>query len=543
MARTVTGVDIGQRSSELIRGFYKGNTFHVTDFEVAPAGSDDVRAAWTALGVKATSARIGLSGRDVNIRYTRVPRVPDWQLRNLMRFEVEEIGDQSGSDVASDFNLLPDLPEVEGEDVVLLAMARQPLLDAHQDGLKSVGGTLEAFSPSAIALYNAWTRYGVVEDDTVLIANVGHDNIDVVIARGPDLLFARNLSGGSRLFDDAISQRFNMKPDSAEKLKIEMANIAPNAKYATPNHERASRALLGAAGQLLSLLQSTVLFCKSQVKISGLKIDRVQLCGGGAALEGLCEYLSAGMNVPVELFDAFRVVDTSALDPATADKLDEFKLESVVALGLATMASDPESYSLEILPPEIEKARKFWGGTIWLIAAAVLAVLYLGFDAYHESTMLDKVRGDNRTVAEKLRRANRTHKDAVALIDENQVLHDVAIELQTVLGSGEQIARTLTLLDQHLPRDFWVAELASGWSYDDNLGVDRNGERPILSVKGRVRQGTESPAVMHQSMIAAMTTALPSARINQALHGSTFSLDLTLFADAPVAAVDQEVSE
>jgi hypothetical protein len=437
------------------------------------------------------------------------------------------------------------LPEIEGEDVVLLAMVRQSLLEDHQEGLKANGGTLDCFSPSAIALYNAWSRYGVVEDDTVLIANIGHENIDVVIARGPDLLFARNLSGGSRLFDDAISQRFNMKPESAERLKIEMANLAPGASYATPNHERTSRALLGAAGQLLSLLQSTVLFCKSQVKITGLRVDRVMICGGGAALAGLPEYLSAGMNVPVELFDAFRVVDTSALDPETAERLDEHKLESVVALGLATMASDPEAYSLEILPPDVERARKFWGGSIWLIAAALLAISYLGFYAFHESTMLDKVRGDNRTATEKLRRANRTHKDAVALIEENEALQAIALELQGVLGSGEQIARTLALLDKSLPGDFWVSEFSSGWSYDDNVGVDRNFERPILSIKGRVRSGTESPAVQNQGLNTAITEALPGARINHALHGTNFSIDLTMFAPqaAPSAPADEEVTE
>ena len=189
MARQGTGIDVGHRSAVCVRGTYKGGTFHVSDFDAGEHELAESTDGWGSLdpGLKPTGARVALSGRDVNVRYTRVPRVPDWQLRRLMRFEVEEVGDQSGSDVASDFNLLPALPELEGEDVVLLAMARTALLDAHEDGLKSVGGTLECFSPAAVALYNAFLRYGVVQDDTVLIANIGHDNIDVVITRGPDL--------------------------------------------------------------------------------------------------------------------------------------------------------------------------------------------------------------------------------------------------------------------------------------------------------------------------------------------------------------------
>src|SRR5439155_3884692 len=135
---SVTAVDLGLRTAKFLRGFYKGNTFHATAFAVSPLRSGEIPEGWAAAepGFKPVNARVGLTGRDVNIRYTRAPRVPDWQLKNLMRFEVEEIGDQSGAGVASDFNLLPELPEIEGEDVVLLAMAREGLLEGHLAGLE-----------------------------------------------------------------------------------------------------------------------------------------------------------------------------------------------------------------------------------------------------------------------------------------------------------------------------------------------------------------------------------------------------------------------
>ena len=62
------------------------------------------RLAATDPGFKVTSARVGLTGRGVNVRYTRVPRVPDWQLRKLMRFEVEEIGGFSAHADASELH-------------------------------------------------------------------------------------------------------------------------------------------------------------------------------------------------------------------------------------------------------------------------------------------------------------------------------------------------------------------------------------------------------------------------------------------------------
>jgi Tfp pilus assembly PilM family ATPase len=544
MARTVTGIDMGLRSAKFLRGYYKGNTFHVTDFALTPLVSKEIAEGWSsaAPGFKLQSARVGLTGRDVNIRYTRVPRVPDWQLKNLMRFEVEEIGDQSGAGVASDFNLLPQLPEIEGEDVVLLAMARETLLEQHLEGLKNLKGAaakLDAFSPNAIALYNAFIRFGVVQEETVLLANIGHDNLDVVIARGADLLFARNLSGGSRLFDDAIAQRFDVRSEKATEIKETMATLEPGARYTDANQEKASRALLGAAGQLLSLLQSTVLFCKSQVKISGLKLDRVLVCGGGAALTGLPKYLSAGMGVPVEFFDPFGVVDTAALAPEQKQLLDEYRLESVVALGLATQASDPEAYSIEILPKSLRKRREFFGAQIYLIAAAVLALAYLGFDAWHTSSDLAITTTRAKSLTSEYKRSSETHRKTQDLIAENTKLGELAQTLYALKGSGEQLARGLTFLQKSLPSEFWVEKLSNEFRADPDLRIARGEERPILAVVGKAREGTSSLSTLYEGFIAQVRQRLPRAdmlRERLSSSGSSFTVDVSVFVPPEPAA-------
>ena len=546
MARTVTGIDIGLRTAKVVRGFYKGNTFHVGDFALTPLRSKEIAEGWAAteIGFKPLAARVGLTGRDVNIRYVRVPRVPDWQLRNLMRFEVAEIGDQSGSGVASDFNLLPQLPEIEGEDVVLLAMAREGLLEAHAQGLARAGGKLEAFSPNAIALYNAYLRFGVVQDDTVLIANIGYDNLDVVIARGPDLLFARNLSGGSRLFEDAIAQRFAIGPEKAAEIKETIATLEPGARYADPNQEKASRAILGAAGQLLSLLQSAVLFCKSQVKISGLKLDRVLLSGGGAALAGLPKYLSSGLGVPVELFDPFRVVDVSALPADKAELLEQYKLESVVALGLATMASDPEAYSIEILPASVRRQRDLWGGKAFLYAAGALALLYLGFDAWRTSDELARVRKTAADLGSQYKRTSQTHRRTEELLAENARLAGLAGLLHETRGAGEQVARTLDILETELPEDFWLTQMTSEPRNDPDLGVPRGRDVPILSITSRAREGTSALASLYGGFVAGLRAKLPpQAALKERLNpnGSKFTVDVTFFAPpAPAGAPAEE---
>lgn len=543
MARTAIGIDVGSRSAVALKGSWKGGTFHLTGFAAADNFGGDLGSGWAALrpDFKLKGARVGISGRDVNIRYTRVPEVPDWQLRNLMRFEVQEIGDQSGSDVASDFNLLPRPPEVAGEDVVLLAMGRETLLEEHIDGLTAAGGSIESFSPASIGLYNAFVRYGVVQDDTVLIANIGHETTDVVIARGADLLFARNLSGGAGLFDDALSQRLGLGPVDAENAKIEHVDLTPGARHQSSEGEKATRAVLAAAGQLMSLLQSSVMFCKSQVKLSGLKLDRVLLAGGGAAIEGLPEYLSAGMGVPVSRFDAFHVVDTSALAPQEVELLESRELEAVVALGLATMGSDDEAYSLELLPEAVAKKRAFFGGTIWLIAAAVMGVCLLGFKVKDSSAKLEKLQADARRISRAADRAKSTHEATVELIKENEELASRVDELYGVTGSGEQLARVMGLMDQHLPRDFWVTGIESSFEADEELGLARGEEMPVLVVTGAAREGTQSSTSQFQNFMASLESALPGATFNPSFTGGSFRINVTFFAGAAAPAADDDL--
>jgi len=535
MARTVTGVDIGLRTAKFLRGSYKGNTFHVTHFEVAALQSKEIIDGWNAtkLTFKPLNARVGLTGRDVNIRYTRVPRVPDWQLKNLMRFEVAEIGDQSGSGVASDFNVLPALPEIEGEDVVLLAMARETLLESHSAGLAKIGGQLDAFSPNAVALYNAFLRFGVVQDEVVLIANIGHDNLDIVIARGPDLLFARNLSGGSKLFEESIAARLGISQDKARDLKEAVVDLDPQARFADGNAEKASRAALAGAGQLLSLLQSAVLFCKSQVKITGLKLDRVLLCGGGAAQKGLPKYLSAGMSVPVELFDAFRVVNVDALPADQKNELEDHKFEAVVALGLATMASDADAWGVEILPTSVKKRREFIGGQLWMIVAGVLALGFLGYHAVRTKSALALAKSQAQVLDAQYKKATATHHRAEELIAENKRLEVDAVELAQLKGSGEQMARGVALLQDYLPANFWITRLSTDYRADPALGLVGNDKRPVLSIEGKAKEGTNSLSVSYEAFVTSLTAKLPPvARMNQQLapSGAKFTLDLSHFA-------------
>ena len=535
MAKNATGIDVGSATAVAVQGRLEKGSFRLTGFSVAENPGGTLESGWEALDLsfKPGPVRVGLSGKELNVRYTRVPSVPDWQLRRLMRFEVAEVGDTSGTEVASDFNLLPTPPEADGEEIVLLAMARTSLLDQHREGLIAAGLTLECYTPAAIGLYNAFLRHGVVQDDTVLLANIGQSCVDLVIMRGPDLVFARNQSGGAQLFAHAVSQQLGVKPAQAAKLVRDFADLRPGANHPTPNHEKVSRACSSAAGQLVSLLQSSVLFCKTQVKLSTLKLDSVMVCGGASSMGGLTDALSAGLGVPVQQFDPWPLVDASGLSPQEAEALRSHGPEAVVALGLATMATDNDAYGLEILPPELARKREFLGRKIWLIAAGILAVAYLGLFVQQAISEAADLQTTERGLRSQVARKQRIDSSTRDLLVVNKGLSSDALDLQRIVGTGEQMARTLEFLGGQMPPDFWITRMEGRWGVDKELNIGDNVARPLVLLKGALRQGALAPIGQYQTMVESLTGALPGVNTNTSFDRDRYSIDLSTFGDPP----------
>lgn len=495
MGRISIGIDVGSERIRIVAGEAKKDGFHVLKIASAPGVKDKAsdpqavaaaaRQALDATGLKGQVA-IGLTGRDVVVRYTQVPQVPDWQLRNLMNFEIQELIQQSGDALAADYNLIPVSSDVSSDDTVLLALAKESLLDAQVESMKGSGGELVAFQPNSVALYNAYRRAGT-EDGVTLLVNIGARNTDIAVAKDGDLLFARNLSGGGDLFDEALVAAFNVSRDKARSLKEQFANVSPfDVAKRSAQEDKVSRALAGATGQILSMVQSSILFARSQTGQNELKPSRVLLCGGTSRLRGLDKYIESNLNVPVTAFDPFAAMETGEV---STELDDDARASAVVALGLALGASGTDVYSIQILPAAVRKAREFKEKTVWIIGAVALLVVWLGAYAFMSKRDADAATADERTFAtelEKRTKAKKSYDEGVALrADQAAQLS----ELEAFVVSGVGFERALTLLQKHLPFELYVRSVELEGVVDPNLGIPGPDTRPVIVVRGEGREG------------------------------------------------------
>jgi type IV pilus assembly protein PilM len=428
MANQAIGIDIGTHAVKIAVLQRKGAvTRALRLYRATLAGDEDpvrVRGALSRAGISGGPALIGVTGRDLIVRYTHVPPVPDWRLKLLMQFEINEVSGQSGGEVAADYRRL-DLPVEGDEDTVLVSLARNTYLHPRLDASRAAGMNVGGGCPNSVALFNAFLAHGDWKDgETTYLVNIGRENIDMAIQRDGELLFARNMSGGGQMFTEAIMGTFGLKEPKAEKNKLNKGDLTPKgqARYPDSTAEKLANAMQGPAGQLVSMIQSSVMICRAQTKISDLTVDRLVLTGGATRMKGVQEYFKANMQVPVELFDPVDALDLSTLNGEDANELGDDPRDFSVAIGLAETLLQPTAFKLEVLTDKEKTKRRFVERTVWSIGAALAVVVLVillfqsraaDIDAYSQANeKLDARKGDAKRNEADLIRAREQEKDA-----------------------------------------------------------------------------------------------------------------------------------
>jgi Tfp pilus assembly PilM family ATPase len=549
VANNGTGFDLWDVEALLLSGRKKGAAFQVTRFERIDASGPRLASSAPLGGLSA-----GLTGRDLILKYPRVPTVPDWQLAKLMDFEVEGIAQQAGGKLSYDYNLLPVQNEMTGEDTVLLALAKSDALDSMIQRVEAAKGSALAFTPNAVAAYNCYLQFASLRDDVTMIAWIGDSSTDIALVRGPNLLFARNVNVGLATLGGAVSQNFNVRDDRARKILRELLDLDParRGNYGNSQEEKVAHAVQGVQGQIQTALRSTLAFCQSQIQIQDLELGRVLLCGPGAKIRGMDRFLAQGLNTSVEIWDPVPGCDLSSCPTDDAQELEDAGPEAVIALGLALAPCFEDLYSIEILPEAVKKKRRFQERTVWNIAAGVLVAAFLG---YSFVTMQGKY-GEDSLQAKRLQNAanqrKNTHENTLKLVEKAESLSRELAELEKLATPLNASIQTMRALRETLPENVWITELRArdgtvDWvkpkeDEKERGRFSRRGviRRPFVTVEGQaVPLGGDRPDVSFARFKNALDTRVPMvvSSVDRGGDGFGFTLKLDyLFEPEPAEA-------
>jgi type IV pilus assembly protein PilM len=475
MSPRVVGLDVGGETTRVVEARLRKGAFEIRKAGSVPTA--DLADGLRALGIKGATVLVGVTGRDMILRTTQVPPVPAWQLRELMGYEIAEIAEQSGDALSADFNVLTGARGYADDEMVLLALVRDSLIAERGGQLAGAGVRIGAFTPNAIALHNAVVAADGGEG-TVMVAALGGRNTDIALIEDGELLFARNLGGGGDLFTDALAETFRIDARKAEAAKRKLGVFPAPGQKLEGQQATVARVLQGPLRQVVGMLQSSLVLCRNQLKATDLSLDRVLLCGPGAAIPGMDQALTRALGVPVARFDP-----TDGYVTGNVEIEEGHGPDYAVATGLALMGVLKGAYRVEILPEAARKRKLFLTRTLWLVVAAALITGHLvtacvsakgNFE--RASTDLAKLRREVEARKADQRSYERSLQEVRELGARLALLEDYAAP-----GHGTLVA--LDLLDAWLPPELWLRTARTQRAIEPELGHGAE-RRPFVTVEG-----------------------------------------------------------
>lgn len=420
---------------------------------------------------------------EVLARFVTVAPLPESRLHRLLRLE---LAPEEGPAPAMDVVRLA----AGGDDLAFLGLIAETgavkmlLAELARGGVRP-----KAVSWGPVALAAAAGRLPLEGDQLALVVDIGAAGSDVALVGAGRVVACRRLGIGGELFTQALIES-GQTPAQAEQSKIsgDFAKAAapgqpaaaaapaagdalfddgslqldlgdePQIPVSSPGQSTMAMAGLSLGPQLTrsaetmyGQLTTTIAFFKAQLKIQQLAVSRVYLCGGGAGLVALDEYLARRFQVPVERWDPFAGMAGTVPD-------EPYRWARALGLALAGTADVPHAD----LRPEAMLRRELWVRRLvwpWVAAACILVA---GVAA--AMVLSERVDRDTRE-AELLERAATEHKrlteELKSLDAEREALSD---DLRAIAGRI-YAARDLLLTVQALKRltqehkELWVTNL------------------------------------------------------------------------------------
>lgn len=213
---------------------------------------------------------------------------------------------------------------------MLVAVKREKILN-HTNVLSQAGKVPLVVDYDGFAVFNAFEmNYGIPGAQMAALLNMGASIMNIVIGRGENPLFTRDVSVGGNQYTDTLQKELDLSFEDAEKLKqgLEVPNITPEQ---TLPHLRSVTEIL------VLEVQKTFDFFRQTTSTEN--IQHIYVSGGTARVEGLVDQLRQEFNIPVDIINPFQRV---SIDSRKFDisYVDEIAPRMSVAVGLALRSFD-----------------------------------------------------------------------------------------------------------------------------------------------------------------------------------------------------------
>lgn len=252
----------------------------------------------------------------------KLPTMKYNEVRGAIEFSLEEHVPLKASEAIFDYEILK---ETESALYVTVSATPRTLVDGYLEAFSESGITPVVFEIETQSVARAVIPEG--DKKSYLIVDFGEMRTGITIVSEEVVQFALTVSVGSGLLTDAIAKIKNVTHEEAEKIKREKGISPEGEMFAT---------LTPSVALVRDEVVRHLSYWQTHDDDYGKKrpiIEKVYLCGGGANLVGIVEFLSGGLSIPVEPANAF--ANINRLDTYVPPISFDDSLRYTTSLGLA----------------------------------------------------------------------------------------------------------------------------------------------------------------------------------------------------------------
>ena len=273
------------------------------------------------------------------LQVIQMPLMKEEELRKAVFFEAENYIPLPIDDVYLDFEIVrPVVNHLDHFDVLIAALPKK-IIDSYIDCFKKAGLT-----PKVLEIESQAIARALIWNETIpcpyLLIDFKETKTNFIIFSGFSLRFTSSISISSRRITKAISDNLKIDLKEAERLKIKYGiggiNIQDEDKEEAKKVFGVIRPFLE---ELTRQINDYLTYYHTHVHHEHLPLDskeveKILLCGGGANLKGLADFLSLKLKIPVELGNPWVNILPEPLKEVP-DLPYEKSLSYTTALGLA----------------------------------------------------------------------------------------------------------------------------------------------------------------------------------------------------------------
>lgn len=233
------------------------------------------------------------------LRVIRMPKMTESDLNSAIPYEAENYIPMPIKEVYLDFQIIsPAQNQLKYLDILIAAIPKE-IVDSYLFCFKKAGLQPLSFEIESTAISRA-----LIKDETapysVLMIDLGATRTGFIIFAGKSLKITSSIFISGQNFTEIISKNLNVAFNVAEELKI---RCGLNKKK---EEGKIFKALTPAIIEMVQQIKKHITYYESHNSVFGLpfdgkKIEKILLCGGGANLIGLSEFLSSELKIPTEI--------------------------------------------------------------------------------------------------------------------------------------------------------------------------------------------------------------------------------------------------